>query len=135
MGAEAVEVVRALYDAIARHDTVAVFELYDPDVEFDATGWPAAGIVGGTVYRGHDGLREWFREWDSAWEEWEDELEELAPLGDRAISVVTRRGTGRASGVAVEWRYVGLWTISDGKVVRVQWFDSRDDAVAAARLE
>ena len=134
MSQENVEVVRGLYDAAARHDAAAVLALYDAQVEFDMSRYASAGLVGGDVYRGHEGLRNWFREWNESWEAWSDEIEELTDVGQHVISVVKRRGRGRVSRVDVTWQYVGLWTIRDGKVVRVQWFSSRDEALEAAGL-
>jgi ketosteroid isomerase-like protein len=69
------------------------------------------------------------------WEGFEDDLEELIDAGDHVISVVTSRGRGRASGVEVEWAgNAGVWTIRNGKVVRVVWFSSRKDALEAVGL-
>jgi hypothetical protein len=35
------------------------------------------------------------------------------------------------SGIEVDYRPAGIWTIHDGQVVRVVWFASREEAVAA----
>jgi ketosteroid isomerase-like protein len=134
MSRENVEVVVGVYEAVARRDTAAVLALYDAEVEFDASRYPSVGLVGGDVYRGHEGLRNWFREWNESWEAYWDEVEELIDAGDHVISVVKRRGRGRVSGVEVEWQYVGLWTIRDAKVMRVAWFSSREEALEAVAL-
>jgi ketosteroid isomerase-like protein len=39
--------------------------------------------------------------------------------------------TGRGSAADVDARYAHLWTVSDGKGVRVDAFYDRDEAVAA----
>ena len=134
MSQESVEVVRAVYEAVGRRDSAAVLALYDAEVEFDTARVPSVGLVGGDVYRGHDGLRRWFREWNEAWEAYGDEVEELIDAGTHVISVVKRRGRGRVSGVDVEWQYVGVWTIRDGKIVRVAWCSSRGEALEVAGL-
>jgi ketosteroid isomerase-like protein len=84
---------------------------------------------------GHDGLRKFTRDWNEAWEYAEDHCEELIDAGgEHVISVVTRRGRGLASGVEVETRRGGVWTIRDGKVVRTVWFPSVEEALEALGL-
>jgi uncharacterized protein len=105
--------------------------LYDPEVEWDnSTG--LGGITGGGVYRGHEGLRRFFREWREAWEYPEHVPEELFDAGDHVISVATVQNRGRVSGVEVEWTQCGVWTIQEGKIVRVAWFRTRSAALEAA---
>jgi ketosteroid isomerase-like protein len=134
MSAENVELVRRLFDAVARRDAEAVLSLYDPEVEWDGSRHPWAEVIPPAVYHGHDGLREFARQYYEMWETFEDHLEELVDLGDHVLSVVTSRGRGRASGLDVEWTdNVGVWTIRDGKVIRVEWFRARDEALEAAR--
>jgi ketosteroid isomerase-like protein len=134
MSQENVEIVRRMYDAVARRDAATVLTFYDPEVEWDITRRPIGGLVGGGVYHGHEGLRSFFRKWYEAWESIAEELEELIDTGEHVIAVVTSRGRGRASGVAVETRGAAVWTIRKGKVVRVVWFSTREEALEAAGL-
>ena len=60
MSQENVEVVRRIYDAVARGDSETVLSLYDPDIEWDMSRGAFGAIGGGRVYRGHDGLRSFF---------------------------------------------------------------------------
>jgi ketosteroid isomerase-like protein len=131
MSEENVEIVRRVYDAASRRDADAIFALYDPEVELDATG---LGLVGLGVFHGHDGLRRLFREFSETWGEIEYSYEELIDAGAQVVAVVTRHARGRASGVEVERPFALLWTIGEGKVVRVMWFLSREDALEAAGL-
>lgn len=134
MSRENIEVVKRIFDAAARRDTAAVLAGYDRDVEVDFTGAPQAGMIGGHVYRGHDGLRRWFREWHTAWADVHDDVEELIDAGAHVISVVTQHGRGRASGVEVEQRHLaGVWTLQGGKVTRVVWFPTLAAALEAVR--
>jgi ketosteroid isomerase-like protein len=134
MSEENVEIVRRLFEAVARNDNAAVLAAYDPNVECDFSESPLAGLVGSTVYRGHDGMRNMVRDRYEAWETMEDDCQELIDAGERVISDVISRGRGRSSGVDVELRHYGVWTIRDGKIVRVAWFYSREDALEAAGL-
>ena len=135
MSRENVEVVRRVYEAVARRDAAAVLTFYDPEVEWDMSRHPTATAMGRRLYRGHAGLRTWFREWYEAWDAIEDECEELIDAGEHVISVVTTRGRGRASGLEVEYaHHAAVWTIRDGKVARVAWYRSIEEAREAAGL-
>jgi ketosteroid isomerase-like protein len=132
MSQENVEIVRQVYEAAAGHDAERIFALYDPDVELDASRIEAVWASG--VYRGHQGLRDFFREWNEAWEGVDYSYDELIDAGDQVVSIVTRHGRGRASGAEVERPFALVWTVRDGKVVRVVWFLARTEALEAAGL-
>jgi ketosteroid isomerase-like protein len=134
MSSENVEVVKRIFEAAARRDAAGVLAAYDQDVEVDFSGAPQAGMIGARVYRGHEGLRRWFREWHDAWADVHDEVEEVIDAGEHVVSVVNQHARGRASGVEVEQKHVaGVWTLRDGKVIRVVWFSSRAQAIEAAQ--
>jgi ketosteroid isomerase-like protein len=63
------------------------------------------------------------------------DCEELIDAGDQVISVLRAHGRGRLSGIEVEYHPAGIWTIRDGRVVRVVWFASREDALEAIPLD
>ena len=132
-----VEIVRRVYDAVARHDTATVLAAYDPEVEWDFSRSPFEGLLRQGVYRGHEGLRSFILErYEEAWGEAEDVCEELIDAGDEhVVSVVTSRGRGRASGAEVELTHAGLWAIREGKITRVVWFPTRAEALEAAGLQ
>jgi ketosteroid isomerase-like protein len=136
MSQENVEIVRRVYDAAARRDTATVLALYDPEIEWDMTRRVGEGLWGqGGLYRGHEGLRRWFREWSEGLDHIEYEAEELIAAGDdRVISEAYMRGRGRASGIEVGATIYAVWTFREGKVVRVVWFSRREEALEAAGL-
>jgi ketosteroid isomerase-like protein len=55
LSSENLDLVREIYDAVARGDAEAVFSLYDEDVEWDFTSSPLAVVFKQTVYRGTTG--------------------------------------------------------------------------------
>jgi ketosteroid isomerase-like protein len=130
---ENVELVRSVYEAAARRDSATVLAAYDDEIEWDTSRPGTPGdVAGGAIYRGHDGLRAWFRAWYEAWSDLVDECEELIDVGEQVISVSTMRARGRSSGAYVtSRRYFGLWTVRNGKVVRVVWFPTREEALEA----
>ena len=135
MSQENVETVRRIYEAALRRDAATVLALYDPGVELDAS---RIGVSmhpsGGDAYHGHDGLRDLFRDWHEAWGKIEYDYEELIDAGEEVVAVVSRHARGRASGVEVERPFALLWTLRDGKVIRVVWYLTREEALEAAGL-
>jgi ketosteroid isomerase-like protein len=135
MSEENVEIVRRVYEAAARRDANAVLACYDPEVEWDVSRSPMARLVGGGVYHGHKGLLSFFRKYHEAWEDIEYEGAELIEAGgEHVISVDTERTRGRTSGVETELTQYAVWSIRNGKVFKVVWFPTREQATEAAGL-
>jgi ketosteroid isomerase-like protein len=135
MSQENVEIVRQVFDAVARRDAKGVLALYDPNVELDQSHTEFAELVGDAIYRGHDGLRSFDREWREAFEDIETRCEELIDVGEQVVSVARYYVRGRTSGIEVPGHpHAGVWTIRNGKVVRVVWFNTRGEALEAAGL-
>ena len=134
MSQQNVEIVRRVYDAVARRDQAGVRALYDTEIEFYfAPGTLADHIGGGGTYRGHEGLRAFDRDLRQAFEDFETDYEELIDAGDRVISVSRYRARGRG-GIEVDGPLqFGVWSIDQGKITRVAWFGSREEAIQAAR--
>ena len=131
MSREDVDVVRRVFEASSRRDSEAVLALYHPEVEWDASRTqPGLGEFADVVH-GHEGLREFFRVWREAWGTDEYRYEELIDAGDTVVSVASQTGSGRASGVLVVRPLAGVWTIRDGRIVRVVWFPTREAALYA----
>ncbi len=128
-----VQIVRRVYDALANpgEDVIA---LWDPDVEFDVSRDIWGAVMGGGHYRGVEGVRAWMLDLYAAWEQMDIDLEELIEAGDDVVAVIRVAGRGRVSGIEMEYRPAGVWTIRDGRIVRVVWFVDRDDALEAAGI-
>jgi ketosteroid isomerase-like protein len=59
--------------------------------------------------------------------------EEIVAVSEEKVVVVVRsEARGRLSGAEVGGRVAHLWTLRDGKVVRLQLFRSREAAIDAA---
>jgi ketosteroid isomerase-like protein len=135
MSQENVEIVRAVIEAHDRGDFDAVFAAYDPGIEWsiEATMAPVGDFE--PVYHGHDGVRAFWRQWFAAWETVSFEYEEFIDAGERVISILSQRMRGRRSGVELEWNsYAQVWSVRDEKIVRVDFFPNRTDALEAAGL-
>jgi ketosteroid isomerase-like protein len=60
--------------------------------------------------------------------------EEIYEQGDQVAVAVRQRARGEASGVEVEIRIGHLWTLKDGKAVRLEVFPAREDARKAVKF-
>jgi ketosteroid isomerase-like protein len=136
MSEENVELVRAVIDAHERRDFDAVFAAYDPAIEWHTVGGRApAWSDFEPVYRGHEGVRNFWRSWFTAWETADFEYEEFIDAGDRVVTILSQRMRGRTSGIELEWNsYAQVWTVRNDKVVRVEFLPSRAEALEAVGL-
>src|SRR5215208_4010715 len=96
-----VELVRRVYDAVARRDDVTPFEVYAEDIVWDMSNSRRAFLYSQPILRGHEGVRQAWREGLDAFGEVDYEVEELVDAGDRVLAVVHEQDVGRASGVPV----------------------------------
>lgn len=125
MSRENVEIVRRIYDAFAQQDDVTPFEIYSPDIEwcFDSA---AVGVDLKSVYRGHEGVREFWREWFAAFAS-SFEVEELRDSGDSVLAILREREVAKTTGLTLERPLCAVWEMRGGKAVRMRLFlDCRD---------
>ena len=133
MSQENVDLVRRLYEAVAARETETVLSIYHPDLVWDHThNSELAGLMAGQsrVYRGHDGLRRWSRDFYDALQDVTAELLDVVDLGDgRVLVVLNYRAKGRGSGLDFEITHLaGIFTIAKDQVIRADWY--RDEAQA-----
>jgi ketosteroid isomerase-like protein len=132
MSEENLEVVRASWEAWSRGDMEALFEFYDPTVEWDMTHSQVPDMG---VFHGHDGIREFFREWRAFFAEYYAEPEEFIDAHDSVLVRIKQSGRERTSTVTVEMpSYWQLYRLRDGRAVRVEIYRDKADAFEAAGL-
>jgi ketosteroid isomerase-like protein len=124
-----VEIVRRCCEAFDRGDYRAALEALDPNIEYDMTHFPD-----GQIYHGHDGVREAFRIWLGTWEDYGQERDEPIDAGDEVIVPVREHGRGKGSGLDLVRTTFGVWTIRDGKAIRIRFYPTRDEALEAVGL-
>jgi len=130
MGTQSEESVRRLADAITRRDPDAAVAVCDPEVEF-----LSVLAVSGRAYIGHDGIRQYFDDVSSAWEEWRVEVHRVVAAPDGRVAIVmTMHMRGKESGAALSQRTGHIWTLRNGKLLRNQPFREPEEALRAAGL-
>jgi ketosteroid isomerase-like protein len=129
MSEENVEIIKA---GFAGFESGQFFELLDAEIQWEAR----RDLPDSSIYRGHDGVRQLLGRFYEVMDEIWFRPEEFIPVGEDRVAVVLRwGGKGKGSGVVLEeTRETWLFTLTGGKVVRVQEFPTREQALEAAGL-
>jgi ketosteroid isomerase-like protein len=85
-------------------------------------------------YAGLDGLRAFMLDWTAPWAMYRIETEKAIDLGERVLLLNRDRGLREGSTQEVEGRIAALFTIRDGKVVRIDAYTTRAEALEAVGL-
>lgn len=132
LGSDNVALVRAWQEAASLSRLDEMLALTHP--EFEMT--EARALPGAVHVRGREALRSYSYGWAKNWSEWEwreDELIELPP--DRVLLDSTLRLRGLRSSIWVEHRWVYLFVIRDGLILRNDGFLTKEEALDSASSE
>jgi ketosteroid isomerase-like protein len=130
MSQENVEAVGNVYDRWSQGDFRAGVDVLDPLVLFVLPPeFPDAG-----TYLGVERLAEYTRSLLEPWTRFTIEAEEIADAGDSVLVGVLQRGVGGGSGAATEFRYFQVWSFRGRKVIRLENFRERAEALEAVGL-
>jgi ketosteroid isomerase-like protein len=128
MSEENVEKARAYIDAYNRRDFDAAMADFDPEVEWvlPAQQSSDSGIGPQAVRRFWEGL-------DETMDELRLDPQEFVDGGDRVATRLLYYGRGKASGAEIESEmYHQVITFSDGRMVRIEYVTSWDEALELA---
>jgi ketosteroid isomerase-like protein len=132
MSQENVEIVRLVHERLNEGDINGLVALCDGDFELDMT----ARVLNPETYRGHEGIRRFYREVTEIWEEIRWEPVHFAAAADKVVVVMHDQGRGRGSGVDVTRRGTAwVWTIRGQLAVSVHYYTDQREALEAAGLE
>ncbi|MGH2965810.1 MAG: nuclear transport factor 2 family protein [Solirubrobacterales bacterium] len=82
----------------------------------------AGGSIPPRVARGLLGFAESWRDWLEPWESYYIEVEEFIDAGDEVVSLTRVRAETTRDAVAVEHRPGAVWSLRDGRIVRVRFY-------------
>jgi ketosteroid isomerase-like protein len=85
-------------------------------------------------YRGHSGLGRWLEDWSGAWSEFSMQPEEFLDVGEHVVMFVRMKATGVSSGLVLERQDAMVFAVRDGKVVRLDYYNNRTEALEAVGL-
>lgn len=124
-----VDVVREIVDALNRGDVESMLARMDSDFEWR----PLEDSPVSRNYRGHEHVRGYVEDWLGTFDGLRLELGEASAVGDHVVVEVQGYGRGRASGVELYNRFCQVWTLRDGRAVRMVEYATRAKGLAALR--
>jgi ketosteroid isomerase-like protein len=119
--------IRRGYAAFKNRDFDELIAVTHPDIEFTSLIRESEG----EVYRGHDGVREFFKSLLEVLPDWIPEIDTVEDYGDRMLVKATIHATPPGGSVPMEqvmWQAVRL---RDGLAIRWDFFRTEEEARAA----
>jgi ketosteroid isomerase-like protein len=117
-----------MFEAYAAGGFGAAGEFTHPDFEMS---FMAHHPLGGRTYRSGE-AGEAMLDFVESFQDFRGEAEEFIDAGDSVVVAFRERGRARGS-VELEQVFGILYTLRDGKVARMEWFDSPEEALKAVR--
>jgi ketosteroid isomerase-like protein len=122
--------VRSYYEAVNRRHLDAAFELLAPEIEFHLAGlFPDLD----RVYRGQAEVQRFLEQFTEPWRELSIEPDRMIEVGDLVLVFLHFQATGR-DGIEVQLPLAQLWTLRDGRAVRMDAYSDQQRALEAAGL-
>jgi ketosteroid isomerase-like protein len=131
MSAENVEILRHGYEQFTATGDLPEEDI-DPEFVWDMStfrNWPEQ-----QTYEGIDGARKFLADWTGSWDDWQLEIEDLRDAGDKVVAIVRQRGRSKATGLPVDMHFAQVWTLRNGKQIRMEMYATPEDALRAAGL-
>jgi ketosteroid isomerase-like protein len=121
------DVVKAVFAAFAERDIEGVLAHAHSEMEFRPVTADYAGRT--EPYRGHEGMRQYFRDVAEVWEELRLTPTDFRQAGETVL--VTGKVSARSAARVVAGSTGWIWRLRDGKVAYVRVYQSAADAIAA----
>jgi uncharacterized protein len=131
MSAENVEVVRRSWEAWGAGDAAAALACFDPAVEWE----PAADEPDARTAHGHEGVMELVRSWNETFEDFTGRPLEFIDAGNTVIVPMSFSGRMRGTQSEVELKETQVYTLHDGLIVSLREYRTKEEALAALRLD
>jgi ketosteroid isomerase-like protein len=130
MSQQNVEIVGLAHERLNAGDINGVIGLCDGDFELDMS----ARVLNPETYRGHEGIRRFYREVCEVWEEFRWEPVRLVEAADKVVVLLHSHGRGRGSGLEMARDVAMVWTVREDRAVSVRFYIDRAEALEAAGL-
>jgi ketosteroid isomerase-like protein len=129
VSAENVDIIRRGYEHLVETGQ-PLYDSWDPNLVWDMStfsGWPED-----PTYEGREGYERFMRNWLEPFDDWHLEVERYVDAGDKVVAIVRQLGRSKSTGVEVDMRFAQVFTLRDGKQVRVELYADPDEALEAA---
>jgi ketosteroid isomerase-like protein len=132
MSEQNVQIVRDGIERINSGQIERILELVHPDFEVVV---PAELSAEPDVYRGHEGMRRYFESFEEIMDEIHFVAERFWDAGEGAVVVLTRlTAKGGQTAIPVEQQVAQVWTLRDGKAIRIRAYASLREALKSVGL-
>jgi uncharacterized protein len=129
MSQENVEIVRRVFEAFEHGGIDAALPFYDPDVTWEtADDEPDAG-----TYHGHEGIRTLVGRWVEAFD-LHLEPEEFIDAGEHVVIPYQLYARAKSTGMEISAPETWVFRMRNGKVIEVQEYRERAEALEAVGL-
>jgi ketosteroid isomerase-like protein len=115
------------------HEQLFAGRALGPDLLAKDAEWvnPADAVEGGTR-RGFDAFNDAIANVFAAWDDVHFDTERVIENGNVVVALGALRGHIRGPGMAIEATHGQVWTFREGRVTRMQWFNTHAEAVQIA---
>lgn len=124
----ALQMVRALYEALGRDTQTLLLETLEPAVTWELYAPPTVPFAGARSGRG--GVRDFFRTLHVSTEGLQLTMEELMAMGDSVVATGRISGRVRSTGRSFDSPTTQIWNLHEGRITR--WRCFLDSAAVAA---
>ena len=125
MSAEVEATARQALLVLGEDDAERLIAICHPDVELR----PLIARVEGDVYRGHDGVRDWFDQLASSFDEREAPIRWIETIGDDSVlAEIALRLRGRVSGIEIDQTVFGAGHYRDGLLAWWGFYETAEEA-------
>ena len=121
MSGQALEVVKHALEAFDSGDRERILALTHRDFEALVSAEVSAEP---DTYRGHDGIRRYLDSFDDAMDDIRFEGEGFWEAGDSVVVALRLTARGRRTAITVEQHSAGVWTVRNGKILRIRAYAS-----------
>ena len=131
MSQESMEILKAVFDALAQGEAAALVQQTDPEIRI----YPRPAEPGvREVYEGWEGLEEYVVNWYSAWDEYEVEPVRFVDAGDQVVVVLREQGRMAQSGIEVVEEFSHSFKLRDDRIIEWRMYDSYAEALEGVGL-
>jgi ketosteroid isomerase-like protein len=131
MSEENVEVVRRAWQAWRAGGIDAALKYFDAKIEWQVR----PDLPDADIYRGHEGVQDLLARFDDVVEDMWWRPEGFIPAGDdRVVAPLRWGGRGKGSDIEFEESETWTYTVRGSKIVRVEEFATKEQALEAAGL-
>jgi uncharacterized protein len=124
-----VEALRPIYAEWARGNFRPVLQVPEPGMKW---GWSDEFPDLTRVSRDAEARNEAFLDWTNPWDHWQMAAERFLDRADVVVVLVRYRGRSKATGVEEESYGAHVWTLRQGRPIRLEIFADKEKAMASA---